>query len=132
MEDRIKNIIAKLNLKNETFAAMIGVTPGYVSQWKSGKTIPNDKINKILEVFPNLNKDYLLYGNGEILVEHKTSKVNNDLFNENNLNVVEKIVEKETPITENHQTKKEINKNKTIEKIICIYSDKTFDVYFNN
>lgn len=69
MEETIKHrLIALLKEKRMTqteFAKRLGASPTYLGAMR--KAMPADKLRKVYEMFPDLNRDWLLYGEGEML-----------------------------------------------------------------
>lgn len=67
----INAILEKEELKAATFAKSIGITPTQVYDLLSGKTkkISIDLSNKILDVYPQYSKSWLLTGEGSMLIE---------------------------------------------------------------
>lgn len=64
---RLKEIISYLDISNIKFAKMIGKSPNYISMLITGKKKINDKLLfSITKAVPNLNKDWLLTGKGEM------------------------------------------------------------------
>lgn len=47
------------------FEELCGLSNGYVSSMRKG--YGDDKLNNVLKVFPELNRDWLIYGEGEML-----------------------------------------------------------------
>lgn len=67
----INAILEKEELKAATFAKSIGITPTQVYDLLSGKTkkVSIDLSNKILDVYPQYSKSWLLTGEGSMLIE---------------------------------------------------------------
>lgn len=60
---------------NKKFADAIGVSPNVVSNWFARKDgIGNAVIEKILETFPDVDKGWLVGGNGEMLNKKETNE----------------------------------------------------------
>lgn len=80
MEKRISKIIEYKKLNSSQFAEEIGVQRSSISHILSGRNKPSlDLVLKILERFPEIEQNWLLFGKGEMLKEY-------DLFS----NVAEK------------------------------------------
>lgn len=59
-------LFVKFNkLSNSSFERLIGMSNGYIANIK--KNIKTDYLERILKEFPNINKDWLLYGTGNML-----------------------------------------------------------------
>lgn len=65
VKERIKIFIKHVGIPISSFEDSINVANGYVNS--ISKSIGVDKINKILEVYPNLNLEWLFTGEGEML-----------------------------------------------------------------
>lgn len=69
VKDRLREFIATENMTVTLFCQKIGVTTGYVNAIR--KSIGEDTLIKIKEVFPKLNTDWLITGCGEMYNETK-------------------------------------------------------------
>ena len=65
VKKRIKEFIKSEGLTDVEFQKKINVGNGYINNISKG--IGDDKIKTILEVYPNLNFDWLFTGRGEML-----------------------------------------------------------------
>ena len=77
LKKRLKTFISKKRLKISFFESEIGLSHGYVNSIT--KNIGNDKLERIVERFPELNIEWLLLGKGEML---KNSAQNSAIVNE--------------------------------------------------
>ena len=74
---RIKQYIDYKGITNQNFEKLIGFSNGaFASQLKNNRTIGVDKLENILIAFPELNPEWLLTGNGEMI---KTKSLKNVL-----------------------------------------------------
>jgi transcriptional regulator with XRE-family HTH domain len=65
---RIKQFIDYKGLSVKRFEEYVGMSNGsFASQLKNNKTIGVDKLEKILFIYPEINLDWLLTGDGEML-----------------------------------------------------------------
>jgi transcriptional regulator with XRE-family HTH domain len=152
MKDRILAIIKEEELTAAKFAQEIGVQPSSISHIFSGRNKPSiDLITKILSRFPGISADWILQGKGKMYVYQnekqeelkRNEQVEPDLFNpENKQSFIPKIEKNdilsssEKPIyrSGNH-TSQAIHENpihsnsKKVEKIIVLYTDKSFTEY---
>lgn len=71
VKERLIAFIKHLHMKVLPFEKLCDLSPGYVSSIRKG--IGEGSLKKILTVYPELNRDWLLYGEGEML---KTSPDN--------------------------------------------------------
>lgn len=65
VKQRIEEFIISSNLSSNKFEKQCGLSNGYLRQLRKSPTV--DKIEMILSAFPELNRDWLLYGEGEML-----------------------------------------------------------------
>lgn len=69
MEDSIKfrliRYLERKKVSKADFGRRIGVSGAYITSMR--KSIQPDKLRRIAEEFPDLNRDWLLYGEGEML-----------------------------------------------------------------
>lgn len=65
VKERLKKYLIYKGLKVQPFEKSIGASNGYVSGMVN--TIGNKYLNIILTTYPDLNRDWLLYGEGEML-----------------------------------------------------------------
>ena len=69
-KERTLRFIAYKGLSVKKFEEMCGLSNGYVNSMKSG--YGSNKLLQVLRVFPELNRDWLVYGEGEMLIESAT------------------------------------------------------------
>lgn len=144
MKERIQKLIDIEQLSPSKFADTIGVQRSSVSHILSGRNKPSlDVVQKILIKFPDLNSDWLLFGNGEIyktkkantLFDNQNSKSQNNIKEENEEqdknHEEEQNKSKTDNLIEQNKTQKIINKidAKDPERIIIFFNDKTFSSY---
>lgn len=67
VKDRLSEFIAYLGLNNSTFEKKCGLSNGYIRNFKGN--LGTQKLEDILKAFPQLNKDWLLFGKGSMLVD---------------------------------------------------------------
>lgn len=89
---RIKQFIDYKGLTIRGFEMTVGFSNGaFASQLKNGKTIGVDKLENILNTYPEINANWLLTGNGKMLLgkvsilkepeqEYKLSEAEKDLI----------------------------------------------------
>ena len=66
IKDRVKDFIEYKGLKMKDFESMCGLSTGYVTSMRKG--FGREKLNNVLTAFPDLNRDWLLYGEGEMIL----------------------------------------------------------------
>jgi len=138
METRIQRLISTENLTPTKFADVIGVQRSAISHILSGRNKPSfDLIQKILTKFPRLNADWLMMGRGEMY----KSIVQQRLFDTDSKPIIIESSKKEVEMPEIQintndlppikDSENRINE-KTIERVIIFYSDKSFKEYSPN
>lgn len=78
VRERLKQFVKTQSISVSAFEKKVGVYNGFVNTIV--KTIDNEKLNKILAIYPNLNKNWLLFGEGEMLLDQPTN-FNNNVIN---------------------------------------------------
>ena len=143
MKERLLKIITSEGLTPSVLADEIGVQRSGISHILSGRNYPSfDFLQKLLERFPKLNAEWLILGHGSM---YKPTIVEiPDLFAQSA--PVAKtpdpppIPEKLPDLSSGEDRQKKLPKvdpeilppsepQKTIEKMIVLYSDKTFATY---
>lgn len=71
---RLKEIRTKLNLRQKDFAAQLLITQGHLSDLENSRKIITDKLAEMVVLKYNVNKDWLLYGTGEIFENRNESQ----------------------------------------------------------
>lgn len=69
-QDRIKIFICFKGLSVKRFEELTGLSNGYINSMKKG--FGEQKLYGVLKVFPELNRDWLVYGEGEMLVQSQS------------------------------------------------------------
>ncbi len=69
VKERLKFFIKTQKLSNKRFEEICGLSNGYISSMR--KSIGPDSWEKIKKQYPNLNRDWMLYGEGTMLEMEK-------------------------------------------------------------
>ena len=144
MQDQIQEILRREELTSSQFADKIGVQRSSVSHVLSGRNKPGfDFIHKILEAFPAISAEWLITGYGDMYKQRRTSgglfdgpfsetspapdeeKLTPEMESGGRESPPEQVVERKN--TENPAKGVE----KSVERVIVFYSDKTFREYRN-
>ena len=72
VKERLLLFIKYNGLSNLAFEKACGLSNGYIRNFKGN--LGNDKLANILSAFPKLSKEWLLYGEGEMLVGQQKSE----------------------------------------------------------
>ena len=65
VKSRLLDFLRANKISQTEFTRALGVSPTYVGAMRKG--IPADRMKKICELYPGLNRDWLLYGEGEMM-----------------------------------------------------------------
>lgn len=65
VKDRTIEFVKFKGITMKTFELRCGLSTGYVTSMRKG--FGADKLNNVLTAFPELNRDWLLYGEGEMI-----------------------------------------------------------------
>lgn len=134
VKERLLKFMELEKVSAARFAEILDVQPSAISHILSGRNKPSfDLIEKIITKFPRLNVDWLITGKGNM---YKVA-VQQSLFDE----IHQPPPKTETikpKVDENSESKMEyemftvVNRQgrlKTVNKIIILYTDNTFDIY---
>ena len=64
VKDRLLRFLQAEKISNSEFSRQMGLSPAYVGAMR--KSMPEEKVTKMTELYPNLNRDWLLYGEGDM------------------------------------------------------------------
>lgn len=79
-QDRLIQFIEKMNISRAEFERRSGLANGYVKKLKGN--LGDNKLNDVLTAFPELNKIWLLTGEGEMLNNNKQDYTPQNITNE--------------------------------------------------
>lgn len=141
MKDRIVQIMEKEGYNSSRFAEEIGIQRAAMSHIVNGRNNPSlDVITRILQRFPKVNSNWLLFGKGNMYDEKNTGM--SDLFtNEADISgestdvskyakeIAPKTPENVQQIPYNELFKPVETPNRNVTKIMIFYSDNTFDTF---
>ena len=94
IHERLKTLLAELNMSQRQFALKINLDPGYFSRIIQGKVTPPDRILLLIENVFNVNKRWIETGEGEIFSNHGFSTAKKqvlesiELLNDDQVNAV--------------------------------------------
>jgi len=157
MNGRVKTILEVYNLSASKFADMLDIQASGVSHIISGRNKPSyDFIKKLLEVFPDINPDWLILGIGNMnrgvssTIEIQEPNIHQTFVNTNNhvSDAIDNdqakditpnrpagitVMEQSNPIASSTEypsaAVSDISRDHDLKKVILLYSDKTFSVY---
>lgn len=70
IKERIYAFIEFKDMSVKKFEELCDLSNGYISSMRKG--FGRDKLNNVLTIFPDLNRDWLLYGEGEMIKSNNT------------------------------------------------------------
>ena len=143
MTDRIQFILKSMNLSPSQFADEISVQRSSLSHILSGRNKPSlDFVSKVLTSYPDISSDWLLFGTGTMMRKAKKERSEpiGEVITETSPSAPApgptlKKTAKESQVTEEKERKEPqevVSKPKTdkdLERIIFLYTDKTFKTY---
>jgi transcriptional regulator with XRE-family HTH domain len=150
MVDRIKQIMAKEGCIPATFADNINVNRGTITHILSGRNNPSlDVLIKIMERYPSINPDWLLFGSApmyrnqkaviepDLFVEKPASPANKEKYSKETEvkvkeNTYQKAVNQETNQENFSSAIASLLNSRKINRIIIFYSDNTFEQFTPN
>lgn len=72
VKERLQQFLKEEGISGSEFSRKMGLSPAYVASMR--KAMPTEKVEKLMQVFPQLNRDWLLYGEGEMYREELKEK----------------------------------------------------------
>jgi len=141
IKDRLSQIMRSKNLTASQFADIMGIQPSNVSHLLNGRNKPSlDFLVKLKDVFPEYSFDWIILG------KKPMTQVENYVVNdkkEKNIDKIENVggvlefpvddneVHSKTDIVKNENSSiasDPIIKESSVDKIIVVYDDKTFEI----
>ncbi|MDE6576748.1 MAG: S24 family peptidase [Muribaculaceae bacterium] len=77
VKQRLLSFLKHEGISHSEFARRLGVSVAYLGAMR--KSMPEEKIAKVVSLFPHLNRDWLLYGEGEMLLRKESKPVASEL-----------------------------------------------------
>ena len=146
MKEKLEIIRTNEQMNASELAKKLGVEASAISHIKSGRNKPSfDFVVKILAAFPHINPDWLLLDKGPYLRDNisPTEQVNEDslpseatLFDTPHTTLEES---ENIRLSETMSVAKNVSEDifpirpksgKVVERVIVLYSDKSFDSYY--
>ena len=139
IKDRLAHILRAKNLTASQFAELMEIQPSNVSHLLNGRNKPSlDFLTKLKEVFPEYSFDWIIMGKKPITINEPSPvkyEENNLKFEEIEDERVSEFDDLDVPTDEDlnkyaaqFADNQMIDKNGDIDKIIVVYSDKTFEI----
>lgn len=90
--ERIKKLRKYLDLSQKDFGEKIGVGTSHVSQWERNLSMPSSKaLIGMAHIGVNIN--WLLTGDGEMMIEDPSSLKSEGIFSEKQMKQIEKLID---------------------------------------
>ena len=75
MKDRVRQVMTWAKLSQQDFATYLEISPASLSSIFNGRTNPtNNHVQAIHRAFPEINVNWLMFGEGEMLTNSSTSQ----------------------------------------------------------
>lgn len=72
VKERLQQFLKAEGISSSEFARKMGLSPAYVASMR--KSMPNEKVEKLTQVFPQINRDWLIYGEGDMYRDDLSEK----------------------------------------------------------
>ena len=140
IKDRLAHILRAKNLTASQFAELMEIQPSNVSHLLNGRNKPSlDFLIKLKEVFPEYSFDWIILGKKPITINEPNPVVLEEqqmkIETVDDKRVMEfDDIDDEFVEPDEFETKKTIDnqlfieKDKNVEKVLLVYSDKTFEI----
>lgn len=67
VKSRLIHLLKEKRMSQTEFARLMGVSPTYIGAMR--RSISEMRLKKLLEIFPDLNRDWILFGEGDMLID---------------------------------------------------------------
>lgn len=67
VKERLQEFLKNEGISSSEFSRKMDLSPAYLTSMR--KSMPEEKVDKLLRVFPQLNRDWLLFGRGEMYID---------------------------------------------------------------
>ena len=74
VKERLLHFLKEEGITASEFSRKMGLSPAYIASMR--KSMPTEKVEKLMEVFPQLNRDWLIYGEGDMYRDMGNSEIN--------------------------------------------------------
>ncbi|MCH5228547.1 MAG: helix-turn-helix transcriptional regulator [Muribaculaceae bacterium] len=64
VKERLQQFLKSERISASEFSRQMGLSPAYLASMR--KSMPEEKIERLIQIYPQLNRDWLLYGEGEM------------------------------------------------------------------
>lgn len=134
MKERILEFLKAENKSSAQFAEEIGVQPSGISHILSGRNNPSlDFVMKMLEKYPDLSTEWLLFGKGLMYRNNRERNLFDDNYIAQEIDFnkpVRELKDEAEKIKETDLPTPFARNNSPVVKIVWFYDDKSFEEYF--
>ena len=139
IKDRLAHILRAKNLTASQFAELMEIQPSNVSHLLNGRNKPSlDFLIKLKEVFPEYSFDWIINGKKPITINEPNPVLSDKQeikFDDDRVMEFDNIEDSFPKIEPNTEEKvvdnQQINTDKkSVEEIVFVYSDKTFEIIY--
>lgn len=74
VKQRLQQFLKEEGISASEFSRKMGLSPAYLASMR--KSMPEDKVTRLISLYPQLNRDWLLYGEGEMYREMENPEIN--------------------------------------------------------
>ena len=64
VKERLQKFLKEERISASEFSRKMGLSPAYIASMR--KSMPEEKVDRLLSLYPQLNRDWLLFGEGEM------------------------------------------------------------------
>lgn len=72
VKERLQHFLKEEGISGSEFTRKMGLSSTYLASMR--KSMPEEKVEKLTQIFPQINRDWLLYGEGEMYRQEITEK----------------------------------------------------------
>lgn len=73
VKERLQHFLKEERISASEFTRKMGLSPAYLASMR--KSMPEEKVEKLTTLFPQINRDWLLYGEGEMYRDMGDSEI---------------------------------------------------------
>lgn len=72
VKSRLIRLLKEKRMSQTEFAHLMGVSPTYIGAMR--RSLSEERLKRLLEIFPDLNRDWVLFGEGEMLIDEEETE----------------------------------------------------------
>lgn len=74
VKERLLEFLKAEGITNSEFTRKMGLSPAYIASMR--KSMPPEKVEKLMNLYPQINRDWLIYGDGEMYRDFNDENIN--------------------------------------------------------